>query len=207
MCYNFDLETTYMNYPTKVKRCPICKQGWVQIVKEISSGQIYLCCSECDAEWADPSTINENNCLQFNTYGEYIVVSPDEIKAKSWGKYVLEEFLKRIHNGDDGLIRKVEINNMKEAIIIVSVMDFENSQSWINVKFTANNLKEFKIVQKQNFSNVVLSSGIKFKEIDGFCFLDFDPYSDEIDTVDDFRRSEVYVCCDEICFDILPYSE
>lgn len=52
-----------MNLENKVKWCPVCEQGWVKIVKEINTDKLYLCCSECEAEWSDPDKIEENTCL------------------------------------------------------------------------------------------------------------------------------------------------
>ena len=49
-----------MNLENKVKWCPVCEQGWVKIVKEINTDTLYLCCSECEAEWSDPDKIEEN---------------------------------------------------------------------------------------------------------------------------------------------------
>ena len=41
----------------RVAWCPICNQGWVEIVKNRKSGLLYLCCDECKAEWTNPEEI------------------------------------------------------------------------------------------------------------------------------------------------------
>jgi hypothetical protein len=120
----------------------------------------------------------------------------------------MNNLLKRINQGYDGLIRAIRIfNGNKDAEIIVSVIDYENDREWINIIFSISGIKEFKINQNLNFSNVVLTNGIKFKRIDYSSFIDFAPYSDVIDTIEDFRFSETYFGCDSIDWKIIPYSE
>ena len=44
----------------KVKWCPICNQGWVEIVKEIETNKLFCYCWECESEWDDPARIEKN---------------------------------------------------------------------------------------------------------------------------------------------------
>ena len=37
-----------------VGHCLICKQGMLEIVKEIKTGICFICCDECEAEWDNP---------------------------------------------------------------------------------------------------------------------------------------------------------
>lgn len=120
----------------------------------------------------------------------------------------MQELLKKINQGYDGLIREIKIfNGNKSAEIIVSVTDSENNGQWINIIFQMREIKEFKVNQKLNFSNIVISDGIKFKIIDNISYIDFAPYSDEIDTIEDFRFSDTYFGCNSIEWKIIPYSE
>jgi len=120
----------------------------------------------------------------------------------------MNSLLKRINQGYDGLIREIRIfNGNKNAEITVSVMDYENERKWINIIFIIKRIEEFKLKQKLNFSNVVLSDGIKFKKIESKSYIDFAPYSDEIDSIEDFRFSEIYFGCDSIDWKIIPYNE
>ncbi|WP_088394589.1 hypothetical protein [Flavobacterium davisii] len=120
----------------------------------------------------------------------------------------MEELLKKINQGYDGLIRVIKVfNGFQNAEITISVIDLENNRDWINVVFFIKGIKEFKINQRMNFSNVVLSDGIKFKKIDNHFYIDFAPYSDEIVTIEDFRFSDIYFGCDSIEWETKSYSE
>ncbi|QHE52844.1 hypothetical protein [Pontibacillus sp. HMF3514] len=75
-------------YNYKVEWCPICEQGWVEIMKDQESNKLILICSECENEWENP---------------EYIIVSSEkvhlsenistptfkEVKEKGWQKYII----------------------------------------------------------------------------------------------------------------------
>lgn len=39
----------------KIAWCPICDQGWVEIVKDSKTSQLYAYCTECETEWNDPA--------------------------------------------------------------------------------------------------------------------------------------------------------
>ena len=73
----------------KVKWCPLCDQRWVQIVKEIETQKLYLCCKECETEWIDPNNIEENTCLAFNSFGKYTLPDEKEIEEIKWCKYLV----------------------------------------------------------------------------------------------------------------------
>ncbi|GHT69828.1 hypothetical protein AGMMS50239_37250 [Bacteroidia bacterium] len=78
-----------MSYEYKIKWCPICKQGWIIIVKEKISENLFLYCTECESEWIDPQEINTINATR-ECFG--FIVNPDieEIKNKGWEKYILK---------------------------------------------------------------------------------------------------------------------
>jgi len=81
------------NYPYKykVKFCPVCNQGWVEIVKDYSTGEPLLYCDECYAVWNNPEQIEYNNCI--GNAIEILTVEPREIDIKRWGweKYISKE--------------------------------------------------------------------------------------------------------------------
>ena len=39
----------------KIAWCPLCEQGWVVIVKDKQTSQLYAYCTECETEWNDPA--------------------------------------------------------------------------------------------------------------------------------------------------------
>ena len=62
-------------YDFKVQWCPICNQGWVEIVKDTVSGQLFCCCSECENEWDDVKNISNKTCNKEYRYG--CITDPD----------------------------------------------------------------------------------------------------------------------------------
>lgn len=78
-----------MSYEHKVKWCPVCSQGWVEVVKDKASGELFLCCSECETEWLDPDSIEQGT----GTQGKFGMVEPAsecELEVKGWKKYIMD---------------------------------------------------------------------------------------------------------------------
>ncbi len=120
----------------------------------------------------------------------------------------MNNLLKRIKNGYNGLIRKIIIQAMPQnAEIIVSVMDFENNQNWINIKFLLTEIEAFKIFKAPKTSNTVLYQGISLLEVNDLFYVVFSPYCDEIENLEEVRKSDIYFGCKGIFCDILPYEE
>lgn len=72
----------------RVAWCPICNQGWIEIVKEEKSGLLYLCCDECEAEWTTPEEIGVWGKGSRCRFGQVITPTQEEVLAKGWGRYV-----------------------------------------------------------------------------------------------------------------------
>ena len=64
--------------------CPLCRQGWIIVVKDIRASVLYLCCAECETQWENPNRLKEGICLPFNTYGKYEYPSENEIVKQKW---------------------------------------------------------------------------------------------------------------------------
>lgn len=75
----------------KIRWCPFCNQGWVLLVKEISSQTLYCCCDECETEWSSPQDSIENIHYSVGRYGQYEMPTGEEIAQLKWDTYVLEE--------------------------------------------------------------------------------------------------------------------
>ena len=75
-----------MNYYIGV--CKICHQGYLQIVKDIETNQLYVYCDDCEAEWSNP----EDAILYHNgsreKYGLISYPNYDEICNIGWEKYI-----------------------------------------------------------------------------------------------------------------------
>lgn len=72
----------------KINWCPICDQGWIQILKEKQSGTLFLCCDECETEWLSPSEIQRENGSQ-GRFGESASASQQEAETMGWDKFAV----------------------------------------------------------------------------------------------------------------------
>lgn len=114
--------------------------------------------------------------------------------------------LETITHGYDGLVRKVCLLSLSDAVVVISARR-KDSAEWVNVEFRISGLTEFSVRQSAGFSNVVLSGGIAHQCIDGIHFVDFAPYSDAMEGADDFRMSGLYFAGASVACCFLPYSE
>lgn len=72
----------------KIASCPICKQGYLEIVKEEKTGKIFICCDECEIEWETPEeAIGGRNGTRFK-FGKVIEPTMNEISILNWQKYI-----------------------------------------------------------------------------------------------------------------------
>lgn len=76
-------------YDYKVKWCPICNQGWVEIVKDVRTGQLFCCCSECESEWDDASNIVPEETNSPEKYEQICDPNEEEISKKGWDRYII----------------------------------------------------------------------------------------------------------------------
>ena len=76
-------------YKNKVSWCPICEQGWVQIVKEKVSGQLFVWCDECDSEWYSPNDVKQKEMATRDTFMEIEDPTDSEIAAKGWETFII----------------------------------------------------------------------------------------------------------------------
>lgn len=75
----------------KIAWCPLCEQGWVVIVKDKHTSQLYAYCTECETEWNDPAkSIKEESCLPFGAFGQFVPPTFEEISKSDWYKYIKE---------------------------------------------------------------------------------------------------------------------
>lgn len=79
------------DYAFKVNWCPICSQGWVEIVKDISTNILFLKCEECEHEWNHPmKVINKIDGIWIEGHhGTPPTVG--EIEQSGWNRYLSRE--------------------------------------------------------------------------------------------------------------------
>lgn len=77
-------------YGFKVKWCPICDQGWIEILKEIPTDKLVCGCDECESGWDSPDNINRSNSTWCVYNKECAEPSAEEIENSGWSKYVLK---------------------------------------------------------------------------------------------------------------------
>ncbi len=68
-------------YDFKIKWCPICDQGWIEILKEVSTGKLVCRCSECESGWDSTWCVYNIDCCD---------PTEEEIEKNGWDKYVLK---------------------------------------------------------------------------------------------------------------------
>jgi hypothetical protein len=79
-----------MEYEYKIKWCPVCDQGWITIVKEKGSENLFLCCDECETEWTNPLDIDVSNGTN-DFFGSIEKPSIEDVQKIGWDKYILKE--------------------------------------------------------------------------------------------------------------------
>ena len=78
-------------YPRISNQCPFCHQGLIEIGKDIESAELYVYCTECEMEWSSPLCVLENNGGFYFKYGRVTEPTLEEIKAKGWDIYLIDE--------------------------------------------------------------------------------------------------------------------
>ncbi|MFC3883446.1 hypothetical protein ACFOU2_07910 [Bacillus songklensis] len=81
----------FETYDFKVAWCPICSQGWIEIVKDVETKELFVMCNECENEWNHPTNIKASKAR--TEVSENPVIKPiyEEIKSIGWEKYIINE--------------------------------------------------------------------------------------------------------------------
>lgn len=119
---------------------------------------------------------------------------------------MIEQLLKMITCGYDGLVREIHFPSLNEASITISAMHQARGE-WVNIRFAFSGLVEFTVRQQIHTSSIVLSNGIFYQKIKDVHYLDFSPYSEQMGSMDDLRMSDLFFAAKHIAYNIRPYSE
>ena len=77
------------NYPNKIAWCKFCDQGWLEIIKEIATGEFSIVCSECDTQYVSPEDAIHSRNGDLYKGGRAIAPDIEEITAIGWDKYMI----------------------------------------------------------------------------------------------------------------------
>lgn len=75
-------------YDNKTAWCPVCNQGWIEILKETTTGKLFVCCSECETEWDNPKDVKRLEGTD-SKYGPSNDPTQEEIKQMGWDIYII----------------------------------------------------------------------------------------------------------------------
>ena len=75
----------------RVSGCSICGQGWVEIVKDKVTHELFVCCTECESEWALPDAVKSANLSTQGKYGETVEPEFEDIVREGWINHILKK--------------------------------------------------------------------------------------------------------------------
>jgi len=76
-------------YKNKVAWCPICSQGWVQIVRDVETKELFVMCDECESEWNHPEDVKVLDARSDINDNRVTTPTDEEIRMASWEKYII----------------------------------------------------------------------------------------------------------------------
>jgi uncharacterized Zn ribbon protein len=79
------------HFRNKVAWCPICSQGWVEIVKDVGTDDLYVLCDECLNEWNHPENIEVSTARTEINDNRVNTPTDEEIRSANWEKYIINE--------------------------------------------------------------------------------------------------------------------
>lgn len=97
--------------------------------------------------------------------------------------------------------RRATVRLLAEEVTVA-----EQGSQWRSVLFHLSGLTEFKLIEGR-ISNQVLSDGLRIHLLDGRCFLDMAPYSDQIDDENSLWRSGQYIVASDCSTEVTDVRE
>lgn len=123
-------------------------------------------------------------------------------------------FLERFYQFFDSLVWKIQLEltssrRSRNVNIILGARDGSQvtSREWINVQIFLGEVSEYCVKEEEQSQIQVLSNGVKVSPFGETLLIDFDPYTDAPQSVEDIRRSHLYFACKSIKWKILEYDE
>lgn len=75
----------------KVEWCPICDQGWIEIMQEVESNCYFVMCAECMHEWDKPEDIKTKPPVDVANRNILHYPSLEDIKQLGWEQYIIKD--------------------------------------------------------------------------------------------------------------------
>jgi predicted AAA+ superfamily ATPase len=69
--------------------CPFCNQGWVDIVQDAISNELFVLCDECDTKWNNPIDVQQNKPVLYDAEDKVKIPVLDEIQKSGWDKWLI----------------------------------------------------------------------------------------------------------------------
>lgn len=122
----------------------------------------------------------------------------------------LPGFLTRFCSFYDSVIRRFEYcycrGGTQQLTIELSAQDLEAAQGWSTVILVLSDVSEI-LFREGGSTRVVLSDGLSLQWIDNQLWCDLSPYSSEITSIADLRRSDFYAVGSTMMWKVETYSE
>jgi hypothetical protein len=125
-----------------------------------------------------------------------------------------EGLLSRFDACNDAVLRKIQLHvgspgGRNRAVVELAARDSESSEArkWVRLELTVFDVKEFRLHEDPQESYYVLSLGLKVGCFGGLYFLDFGPYTDEPEGIEDYRRSRFYIAGSDFKWRVLAYPK
>jgi hypothetical protein len=123
-----------------------------------------------------------------------------------------QEFTTIFYDFFDGLVHKIyfDLNNKSKldasVEVLVQKQQEMQSEKWVIVTFKVSNVIEI-ILLEGNHTCLVLSGGLKIGFFGSSVYLDFCPYTEDPDGIEDFLRSHFLVAGESCEWFEVPYSD
>lgn len=64
--------------------CPVCGQGRQFVMRDEQTGQLFVCCEDCEAEWSTPEAAKSSSLAARNQHTHASFVTMDELTGHEW---------------------------------------------------------------------------------------------------------------------------
>ncbi len=72
--------------------CPRCKEDYLYISLNKSTGKLYLNCCECEASWHHPDDVGDTSKMFVDVDIDGVDPTKEEIEKFGWSQYITNKF-------------------------------------------------------------------------------------------------------------------